>query len=225
MPIRARAPSRLLAAAALACAVAGARADDRAAWGLQVFLGVPLNAPTPLSIRQEGEPDLHVRARWRARPFDSPIYYGIGAFRRRDGREWSLELVHHKLYLANPPPEVQEFSVSHGYNLLLLGHGRELASGIWARAGAGIVVAHPESTVRGRALAQTGGPFGAGYHLAGPTLSVGLDGRVPLGDRLRLVVGGRVTGAYAIVPVEGGSARVPNVAFHATAGLDGDVVR
>jgi hypothetical protein len=220
-----RLASAALAAALGALAPSPAAPEERASWGVQVFVGSPLNARSPLTIRQHGEPDLEVRARWRTRPFESPLYYGVGAHRRAGGREWYGELVHHKLYLANPPPEVEEFSVSHGYNLVILGHGREVARGVWARAGAGVVVAHPESTVRGRTLPQDGGPFGRGYHLAGPALSAGVEGRVPLGDRLRLLLGGRVTGAYAVVPVEGGRAHVPNVAFHATAGVDADLVR
>jgi hypothetical protein len=210
--------------AALALTLAApARGGEPASWGVQLFVGVPFNARTPLTIRQEGEPDLRVHARWKTRPFERPFYYGVGVFRRRDGSEWSAELVHHKLYLSNPPPGVREFSISHGYNLVLLGHGREVAPGVWARGALGAVVAHPESVVRGRELPQDRGPFGSGYHLAGPALSLGLEGRVPLGARARLAVGGRLTGAYAVVPVEGGSARVPNVAFHATAGFAGDL--
>jgi hypothetical protein len=216
---------RLAAGTALAAALAVGPARAAPAWGVQVFLGFPLNARTPLTVRQDGEPDVEVRARWETRPLERPWYYGLGVFRRDAGREWSLELVHHKLYLANPPPEVDAFSVSHGYNLLVLGIGREVSSGVWARAGAGAVIAHPESTVRGRTHPQDGGPFGLGYHLAGAALSGGIEGRIPVGDRLSVAVAGRLTGAYAVVPVEGGSARVPNVAFHATAGLDGEVLR
>jgi hypothetical protein len=136
-----------------------------------------------------------------------------------------VELVHHKLFLENPPPEVERFSVSHGYNLLLVGHGRETSRGLWARAGAGAVIAHPENTVRGLTLREDQGPFRLGYHLAGAAISAGLEGRLGLGDRLGLFLGGRLTGAYARVPVAGGHASVPNLAFHATAGMDADVVR
>ncbi len=186
---------------------------------------MPLNVPTPLTISQSGEPDLNVTARYATRPFSPPLYWVFGVFRREGGHEWALELLHHKLYLENPPPEVGAFSLSHGFNLVVLSHGFEVSPGVWARVGGGLVVAHPESTVRGESWPQKGGPFGLGYRLAGGVISAGLEGRVPLGDRLRLAVGGRVTGAYAVVPVAGGSARVPNVAFHATAGLDGDVFR
>lgn len=220
----------MIARAALACAVAlglgtPGPAAATASYGFQAFVGAPLSLRTPLIVRQRGEPELRFRARWSTRPFDAPIYYGLGLFRRDRGREWALELVHHKLHLEEPPPEVERFSISHGYNLVVLSHGAELIRGAWVRLGAGAVIAHPESTVRGRTLAQTGGPFGLGYHLAGPAVSAGLDGRLPLGDRYRIALGGRVTAAYADVPIADGRARVPNVAFHATAGVDGDVLR
>ncbi|WP_242354707.1 MULTISPECIES: hypothetical protein [unclassified Anaeromyxobacter] len=212
----------LLAAALLATAEPAAGAE----WGVQLLVGGPLNLRTPLTIRQRGEPDLHLRARWATRPFENPIYYGIGGFRREGGREISLEFLHHKIYLQNPPPEVQDFSVSHGFNLLVGSYGIEVARGVWTRLGGGLVLAHPESTVRGQALDEGRGLFGLGLHLAGPSLSAGIEGRLPLGtDRLRLTVGGRVVGAYAGVPIANGSARIPNVAFHATAGLDGVLVR
>jgi hypothetical protein len=219
-------PTRACRAAALAAALLAAPAPARGAtWSVQLFLGGALNLRTPLTIRQDGEPRVRLRARWETRPFENPVYYGVGVARRDGGREWSLELVHHKVYLANPPPEVQDFSVSHGYNLVLLSRGIEIGRGVWTRIGAGAVVAHPESTVRGRKLPQDGGPLGLGYHLAGPALAAGVEARVPLGDRFRVALGGRASAAYAVVPVEGGSARVPNVALHATAGLGGDVVR
>lgn len=214
-------------ALALALALLGAAGPARGetAWGAQVFLGVPFNFPMPVRIRQEGAPELRFRGRFATHPFEAPWYWGVGLFRRAGGHEWSAELVHHKLYLEDPPPEVQAFSISHGFNLLLAGYGREVTPNVWARVAAGAVLAHPESTVRGREHPQDGGLFDTGYHLAGPALSAGLVGHVPLGDRVRLSLGARLVGGYAVVPVSGGSARVPALGVHATAGVDGDVVR
>lgn len=214
----------LLATLAAGLVVSAAPARAETSWGARVFVGVPFNFPSPVRIRQAGEPDLRFRARWATRPFDNPWYYGIGLFRRAGGREWSGELIHHKIYLRNPPPEVQDFSISHGFNFLLVGHGIEVTPGVWARVQAGAVLAHPESTVRGKTLPEGGG-LARGYHLAGPALAAGVEGRVPLGDRARLALGARLVGGYAFVPVADGSARVPNLAVHATAGVDADVVR
>jgi hypothetical protein len=220
-------PRALTAAIALASLIAApdALAEERTRWGAQALLGVPLNAPTPLTLRQAGQPDLHVDARWSSRPFDLPFYWAAGAFVRRARREGWAELIHHKLYLSNPPPEVQSFSVSHGFNLLLFGYGQEVTRGLWARAGAGAVIAHPEGTVRGQPSTEGGGLFQSGYRLAGPAASLGAQGRLPLTEWLRAVAGASAIAAFAVVPIGGGSARVLSLALHFTAGLDVEVIR
>jgi hypothetical protein len=214
----------LRAAAAAAVIGIAARAAADPVWSVRLLGGSAWNARTELTIHQAGEPDLRFHARWKTRGLEAPPYYVVGIARRDGGREWSLELVHHKLYLQNPPPEVQDFSVSHGYNLLLVGYGLELQAGLWARLGAGAVIGHPESTVRGRPLDQTTG-FLDGYHLSGAALSAGLEERISVFPWLQVILGVRATAAYAEVPVADGFARVPNVAVHATAGLAFDVLR
>lgn len=181
-------------------------------------LGGAWNAPLPLVVRQEGEPELRVDARWSTRAFEFPLYYGARAAWERGASAWALDLIHHKLHLANPPSEIESFSVSHGYNLLTVERRDARRSRVRGVA-AGVVLAHPESRVRGRRLAERGGLWRSGYHVAGPCVAV-------LGGLRRPVRGGwfwtleaRATLAYARVPVAGGSARVPNLALHGTAGL------
>jgi hypothetical protein len=210
----------LVALVAAAPAVAGA---EETSWGVQLLVGGPLNVRTPLTIRQDGEPELRVsRARWRTEPFRSPLYYAIGVFRRDGAREWALELLHQKLFLVNRPPEVERFSVSHGFNLVTVSRGFRQADGVWARLSAGAVVAHPESTVRGRAYPQDRGLLGRGYHLSGATIGVGVQGRLPAGTTFQGVAEARVTASYAVVPVAGGRARVPSVSLHLLAGGGGE---
>lgn len=219
-------PKGFAGAAVLAGFLAAApavQAGEPTRWGVQAMLGAPLNAPTPLAIRQSGEPDLRLDASWSTKPFELPFYWIVGAFARQGRCEAWAELVHHKLYLSNPPPEVQSFSVSHGFNLFFLGLGREMTPWLWARAGAGLVLAHPESSVRGRSLSGGGGLLG--YGLAGPALTAGAQARWRPIDRLGLIGGASLIGAYAVVPVEGGSARVLNLSVHFTAGVDVEVIR
>ncbi len=40
----------------------------------------------------------------------------------------SIELLHHRLFLRNPPSEVQSFSISHGFNPLTVGRRDRQAS-------------------------------------------------------------------------------------------------
>ena len=85
--------------------------------------------------------------------------------------------------------------------------------------GAGAVVAHPESTVRGKALSQDGGPFGRGYHLSGPTAQAAAEKKFGADGDLFVPVEGKLTASFARVPVADGSADVPRAAVHGLAGL------
>jgi len=141
-----------------------------------------------------------------------------GTARAQAGPRRALDLVHHKLHLANPPAGVGSFSVSHGYNLLVL-HRMAERKALRYGLGADVVIAHPESEVRGRRLEERGGPFGGGYHLTGPTVGA-LVGLAPAARRgVYPAAEARLTLSRAKVPVAGGDATVPNVAIHLAVGL------
>jgi hypothetical protein len=126
--------------------------------------------------------------------------------------------MHHKVYLADPPPEVQSFGASHGFNLVTLQRAwpHRLAE---LRAGAGIVLAHAESTVRGRRYDETQGLFAAGYHVAGPAALVAAARRWSPQPWLALALEARASVAPARVPIAGGEARFTNVALHLMVGV------
>jgi hypothetical protein len=180
-------------------------------WTFQTSLGVVENLETPLTIRQSGFPDIELDADYETRPFESPFYYSLRAGRWSGRGGWELELIHLKLYLQNRPPEVQQFSISHGYNLVMVNRGWDVRRLI-LRAGVGAVVAHPETTVRGR-------PLEDGYHVTGPAVQVAAEKRLNLGERWFLGLEGKVSAARANVPVAGGEAEMPSVAGHLLVGL------
>lgn len=206
------------AAAAAALLLLGTAARPEGSWSFQLLLGGPLNLPVPLTIRQEGQPDVRLTAHYSSRPFRLPLHWGIQVARRSGGADWALELVHQKLYLDDPPPEVQYFSITHGFNLLTLSRGFRLGDGLWTRVGAGAVLAHPESMVRGREFSGSG-LLGSGQYLAGATLVGTLEKRIALVDRLYLALVPKITASWARVPVAGGSADVPAVSLHLLSGL------
>jgi hypothetical protein len=212
-------PGATLAALALIAALTPAAPRAQEEWSAQFLVGGALNLPMPLTIRQSGQPDLRITARYASRPFTPPIYYGVLLGRRSGGAEWTVELLHQKLYLENPPPEVQKFSVSHGYNLVTVSRGWRLADGLWTRAGLSAVIAHPESTVRGLKLDEGGGILGTGQYLSGIGIDATLEKRFPVAGKLYFALDGKVTAAWAVVPVEQGDASVPSVSAHALAGL------
>lgn len=177
--------------------------------------GAAYNAPAPLHIRQDGAAVLdRGAARYDTRPFESPPYYAARAGHWKEDRGWELELIHHKLYLRDAPPDV-EFAVSHGLNLLLVNRAFRRGPWLW-RLGAGPVIAHPETKVRGRAL--EGGGLGGGYFLSGAAAQLGVERRVRVW-KLFLFVEAKASFAWARVPVAGGRASLLNPALHGLFGL------
>lgn len=198
--------SLLLAAALAAPASAGV--------AVQLSGGAAHNAPSPLVIRQDGATVLDRAARLDTRSFDPPLYYAARAGRWDGPRAWELELVHHKVYLEDAPPEV-EFAVSHGLNFLLLNRARREGGWLW-RGGLGPVIAHPETKIRGRTL--EGGGMGGGYYLSGAAAQLSLERRLTIW-KLFLSLEAKATLAWARVPVAGGHASLLNPAFHALVGV------
>jgi hypothetical protein len=187
-------------------------------WSVEVFGGTALSFPTPLRVDQNGEPGIRLTARYATRPWTGAPYYAYRVGRHAGSSGWEVELVHHKLYLRDPPPEIQHFEVTHGFNLILL--NRVTRRGRWnGRLGLGPVVAHPENEVRGRRLDSGRGGLGGGYHLSGVAGQAAGSRVLPIGGGFRLVAEAKVTGAYARVPVAGGTATVPNVAVHWLMGI------
>jgi hypothetical protein len=185
----------------------------------ELFAGTAWSLPTTLTIQQAGEPVIRVRARWSTRPWRDAPYYAYRLGYATGHGAWEAELVHHKLYLENPPPDVQAFEVTHGYNLAMLDRATFRGRTV-VRAGVGLVVAHAEGTVRGRAIGPVRSLLGRGYHIAGATAQLSVGRRVPLGGGVYAAPEAKLTATHARVPLAGGGwATVPNVAVHALAGL------
>jgi hypothetical protein len=185
-------------------------------WGFHVAIGTAYNVPLPLVVRQEGEEGIRATARYATRGFRFPLYYVVRATRWAKESGWAIELRHHKLFLERRPPEIQQFDVSHGYNLLTAYRVRreDRAS---LGLGVGIVIAHPENEVRGRPLGNRQGL--GGYVLAGPALGAFAMREIPLGADWRAGVELATTAAWARVPVAGGHADAPNLGVHGTIGI------
>jgi len=173
------------------------------------FCWVP---PVPLTIRQEGYSSIFLWAHYNTASFRLPLYYSIRLGYQSGVTGWEAEMNHLKVYLKNNPPEVGKFSVSHGYNQFLINRlfcRKEMN----LRAGAGIVIAHPENTVRGHSLEEQGGLFNEGYYLAGPALLGGISRKANVASWLYFHFSGSITVAWARVKVSGGHASVPVMTF------------
>lgn len=189
----------------------------RAEWIVQLGSGSAYNVPTPLTVSQDHEKDIRVTARYDTKAFSThAYYYNLRIGRWEDNHAWELDFLHHKLFLSNKPDEIQEFAISHGFNMTTINSAWRKNSLVY-RVGAGFVVTHPETIVRGREYADKGGIHG--YHLSGVTAQAGLEERFSFLGQAFASVELKLTTSYARIPVADGTARVTNVAIHGIAGI------
>lgn len=154
--------------------------------------GAAYNFRTPLHIKQRNAQNIEIDADYRTEPFTPPVYYDIRVSTWQSDRGWELKFTHHKLILDNTPPEVQRFSITNGYNFLTLNRLWQSKGLTWS-AGAGLVITHPESTIRNVPYPENKGIFNKGYYISGPALEAALAKRYFFADRWFILAEGRIT--------------------------------
>lgn len=201
--------------------VLGAAVDCRAGHGMAVefFFGGAWSLPTALEVEQTGQPAVEIDARYKTRPFEQPLYWAVRIEWGGKTPRWELQLLHHKIYLENPTPPVDHFEVTHGYNVFTFNRTFDRGYAV-LRAGAGVVIAHAESVVRGEYDHGDGrGILDTGYELAGPALIVGAGRSLPVRWNLFVTPEIQLSAAWAKVSVADGKAIAPNVALHLVVGI------
>jgi hypothetical protein len=181
---------------------------------VDLMFGSAYNVPTPLTIRQSGQPLIEHTARYDTRPLGpyAPYYAGRVSFWRGD-RAWEIEVIHHRLFLSNTTPEIQRFEIHYGYSYLLAGHAWRV-HGLELHANGGIVVTNPANVIRDRPMNVDGAEERAGYAVSGVGGSAAVSRAFRVTGRLSLVGTAAVVAGTVSVPVSQGSARVPNVGLH-----------
>src|SRR5690606_8648939 len=104
--------------------------------------------------------------KWETRPFTDALYFSIRI--RWGGHE--IEWLHDKVYMGFNTPEIQNFSLSDGYNTLFY-NLPQVWGPIEGRLGVGVVIVHPEGTIDGVEIGFLGSP---GWRVAG----VGIQGSI-----------------------------------------------
>ncbi len=184
----------------------------------EVFSGAPLILDTTLTISQSGHPDLDLDPSFDTEPFAAPPFYALRLGLRRGEGVWAIELLHQKMMLRNPPPEVQNFQISHGYNILTVQHLRRVR-GVKLTTAAGIVITHPENQVRGLTLNEKTGLGDWGYHLSGVAVGLGVGETKSLGEHLFLTGEMRLVASRVVVPVADGDATLVDLTAYVLLGV------
>ena len=191
-----------------------------AGWTIQLATGSAFNFPSQLTIKQDGEQDIDLTAEYDTRAWSSTApYYSLRIGKWSDNQAWELESLHHKLYLRNKPAEVQRFAISHGYNLNMLNYAISKHGFIY-RIGGGFVLTHPETQVRGKRYEDEGGING--FYISGAGGQASIEKRYRITDRVSFALELKITAAYAQIPINDGSANVPNYAAHGLMGIGYD---
>jgi len=198
--------------AAVSPGIAASGAERTSRFAFQAFGGTTLNAPTTLKVSQAGSPDIEHAASWTSRSLDQPFYWAIRLRWQRERSGWELQLLHHKLHLKNTTADLQHFEVTHGFNVLTA-HRVWRRDRLHLRLGAGVVLPHAESVVRGR-YAGTGP-----YRIRGPAAVAGVGWEQPLGRRLLATAEAQGIAGRASVDIAAGRARVDALGLHVLVGL------
>jgi len=191
-------------------------------WTFELHGGQVYNLPMPLFVKQSGFPVIRLNARFDTEGFTLPVYWDMRLGRWQNEHLWEVELIHHKLYLHNTTPEVQKFNISHGFNMIMVNRGFEKNSFRY-RAGAGVVLAHPESIIRGKEFGNSAEDLDMGYFLTGPVLNLSVGRPIHLLKRVYLNPEVKTTFAYSKIKISDGYAHVYNLAFHLILGFGGEI--
>jgi hypothetical protein len=184
---------------------------------VELLLGGALNASSDLRIEQHGLPAIDIDADYETRPFEFPVYYALRVAQADERGAWELQFIHHKVHLTNTTREVERFEITDGFNIFTLNRAVRVGS-FDLRAGAGTVLAHADSSVRGESAGDRG-ILDSGYEFAGPAVVAGVGRRFRLSQRWTALVETQVSAARVRVSVAGGSAATTNIAFHLLLGL------
>ncbi len=193
-------------------------------WTFELHGGEVYNVPLPLTISQQSYPDLKFTAHYNSESLILPVYWDWRFCRWENGKSWEFEVIHHKLYLENITPDVQKFNISHGFNMLLFNRGFDKGSFRY-RAGAGLILAHPESTIRGQEFGNSTADWDTGYYISGPVLNLGIGKPIRPDHRLYVNIELKTTFAYSYIKIAHGNAHVYNLALHLNLGFGVNLTR
>jgi hypothetical protein len=149
-------------------------------------------------------------ARFTTEPFRDPPYYGVRLWvGEPTGARFELEFTHQKLYYrgAESGGEVVDaLTVTDGLNLLTANVAYSWPAGgflVAGRLGVGLVIPHPESSVRDLVWGVDGDP--AHYHLGGLAARAGLALELPFGPAPAAgALEGQLTYAHTELLIAGG---------------------
>ena len=201
-----------LALTVLPCTVYSA--DKDADWSFAVLIGDAYNFDSHTRIEHETLGNVSLTGDYDTRGLEGPLHYAWRVSRWDDDCGWELQLLHHKIYLQNPPPGIESLSISHGFNIVTINRAVDYR-GWTLRGGLGPVVTHAEARIAGTSY---DGP----YEIAGAAALMGAGRKIDFGMHLRLLAEVSATFGYIEAHPDGApdlELTIRNPALHAQVGV------
>ena len=197
---------------------------SQARWTFDLNFEDVYNVPMPLTIKQNGYPDIKFIAKFTADAFTAPVCWDWRFSRWENGKSWEIEAIHDKLYLINTNDEITKYSISHGFNIITINRGFEKKF-VSYKIGVGTILIHPESVIRGMGFGSSSDYTDFGYFITGPILMFTICKPIQFCDRFYLNFEGKTSFAYSYVKVAKGYSNLYNFAFHVGIGLGFDFIK
>jgi len=185
-------------------------------------LGQSISLPNQLSIHRNDGKQYVIDAVYRNRSFENYPYWTARLEWWQAGDSWEFEAIHHKIYLANPPAGIVDFSISDGYNMFFLNRGHYVKDwDVVGRLGAGVTFSHPDVTFSDRPRYYIHG--WSGHRISGWGVQMAIEKRFDVSASHYLSTELKVTAAYARSGIsddyQHDYAVAPDVAVHLVVGF------
>lgn len=198
--------------------------QEKSEWSLEANFGFPVNINHPLTIQQNGYDDINFTANFESKPFQQPFFYVYRISKWKNNKGWEFEMMHQKLFLENPPEEVEYLIISHGFNLMILSRALKISvfkeNDFVVKFGTGFVLAHPESSIREKVFDQKQSFLKLGYYVTGPVLNLGFAKHFKISNRFYFNLECKFNTSYGNVPIVDGNLTFWHSAFAFTGGLN-----
>jgi hypothetical protein len=187
---------------------------NAADWSFELLIGDAYNVDSRTRIEHATLGNVSFTGDYETRGLEGPLHYAWRISRWDEARGWELQLLHHKIYLQNPPAGVDALSVSHGFNIVTLNHAFEHED--WRmRVGLGPVITHVEARIAGTSY---DGP----YEIAGAAALIGIGRKLDLGAHFSLL--GEVDATFGYIQAHPDGTpdldlTIRNPALHAQVGV------
>jgi len=180
---------------------------------IDLMSGYVSNLRSPLLIQEQGKDNQVLLVDYKTESFSGLPYFLLRFNFHFADRALEVQFLHHKISMASPQGQLQQFEINHGFNIISF-HYRLRMDFFNLRFGAGAIIAYPESIVSGHSFSGSGGLLDSGYYLAGPALLVGANKEFAVSEKFYLSTEILVTTAWALVPIATGQAFASNFAVH-----------